>query len=120
MKFHYPASQPGLVTSPPPLLARVLWQCQVVSVLAVLCMPLLGAAGTGVGVGAFWLLAAPACSLLALYRHVLAATWRDLRVPVPRRRPSRHAPRQAWRAGFGSGRRASAQDIGPAGSSHRA
>lgn len=65
--------------SPFPVLARLLWQCLALGLLAVLLLP--AARGDSVLLGAlpFWLLAAPAAALLALHRRFLAAAWRARR-----------------------------------------
>lgn len=65
---------------------RVLWQCLAVGALAValLCLP--GGYLLSAGSGMAWLLLAPMASLLVFYRDAVAAAWRGILVPSPRRR----------------------------------
>ena len=86
---------------PPPVLARSLWQCLVVGLLLVACLP---AARNGAGVAGpwiFWLVGAPVVSLLVLYRRALALAWQSVLVRAPRRRRPRHGGPQARRNGYG-------------------
>ncbi len=75
-----------------PTLARALWQWLALGVLLVLVFPALRSQGPWIGPGIFWLVAAPLSSLLVFHRHAIAAAWRGLLVPAPRRRDSVRQP----------------------------
>lgn len=94
--------QPQPTSAPYPPLARALWQCLALGVLLLLALPAARGYSLWFGPGVFWLLAAPLASLLMFYRHAVAAAWRGILVPVPRRRRPRGATRQARRLGFGA------------------
>jgi len=79
----------------PAWLARCLWQCLLLGALLALVLP------DGSPALSRWLLAAPAASLLMLYRHALWAAWRGILVPAPRRRRPRPGATQARRTGYG-------------------
>ena len=72
--------------APHPRLARALWQWLALGVLLLLVFPAARGPSLWFGPGAFWLLGAPLASLLMLYRHALAAVWRGILAPAPRRR----------------------------------
>lgn len=80
-----------------PQLARALWQWLAVGALLLLALPAARGDSAWFGPVSFWLLGAPLASLLTLYRQVLAAAWRGVLVPAPRRRRSRGASQQARR-----------------------
>jgi len=84
-----------------PHLARALWQWLALGGLLLLALPAARGHSLWFGPGLFWLLAAPLASLSMFYRHAVAAGWRGVRVPEPRRRRPRSAARQARRLGFG-------------------
>lgn len=70
-----------------PRLANTLWQWLALGTLAVALLPAARGPSEAIGALPFWLVLAPAVSLLALYRHVLAAAWRARLVrATPRRR----------------------------------
>ena len=91
---------PAPASAPDPRLARGLLQWLVLGAL-LMAFPAVRAPSLWFGAGAFWLLGAPLVSLAMLYRHAVAAAWRGILVPAPRRRRPRSAPRQARRLGFG-------------------
>lgn len=73
-----------------PVLARLLWQWLASGLLALAVLAMFQVAVPATL--AFWLLAAPAASLLTLHRHVLATAWRARLVrATPRRRPQKRS-----------------------------
>ncbi|GAB2488984.1 hypothetical protein [Arenimonas alkanexedens] len=81
-----------------PVLARLLWQWLVLGLLAVAALALARGPAQLPAALSFWLLAAPAASLLTLYRRFLATAWRARLVrATPRRgqlsRPNVRKPR---------------------------
>ena len=93
-------SQPN-VSNPDPRLNRSLWQWLTLGVLAMALFPATRGYGVWLGWLPFWAVIAPAVSLLALHRQVLAAAWCRILVLAPRRRRSWSSSPQARRAGFG-------------------
>jgi len=75
-----------------PTLARALWQWLALGVLLVLLFPAIRGQGAWIGSGILWLVAAPLSSLLVFHRHAIAAAWRGVLVPAPRRRDSVRQP----------------------------
>ncbi len=84
-----------------PRLANTLWQWLVLGALVVALLPAARGHSDAIGALPFWLLVAPAVSLLALYRHVLAAAWRAHLVRATPRRRRRIAAVRTPRKGRG-------------------
>ncbi len=84
-----------------PRLANTLWQWLALGTLAVALLPAARGPSEAIGALPFWLVLAPAVSLLALYRHVLAAAWRARLVRATPRRRRRVAAVRAPRKGRG-------------------
>ena len=96
------SKDPSVSAQPDPRLSRFLWQWLTVGVLCVLLFPAARGDGLWLGWLPFWVLIAPLLSLLVSHRRALAAAWRGVLVPAPRRRPIRNAGPQARRLGLGS------------------
>lgn len=86
-------------TDPNPVLVRALWQWLVTGALALLFIPALRGDSAWFGPVPYWLVLAPAVSLLVLHRHTLAAVWHGILVPAPHRRRPRYRSWQARRSG---------------------
>jgi len=84
---------------PDPILARTLWQWLALGLVAMLLVPAARGPVYLLGNMPFWLLLAPGTGLVILYRHALAAAWRRVLVPAPRRRRRSQACRRG-RASF--------------------
>ena len=80
-----------------PRLGRLLWQWLALGLLMLVLLPVTRGQHAWLGSGLFWLLLAPISSLLAFHRHAIAAAWRGMLVPGPRRRLTRVPGRQARR-----------------------
>jgi hypothetical protein len=81
-----------------PALGRLLWQWLAVGALLVIAVPAARGSHAWLGSGPFWLVLAPLSSLLAYHRDAVAAAWRGILVPAPRRRLARGPGRQARRS----------------------
>ena len=96
----------SLPDAPHPRLGRLLWQWLALGLLMLALLPVTRGQHAWLGSGPFWLLLAPLSSLLVFHRHAVAAAWRGILVPAPRRRPARAIGRQARRPALArSGRR---------------
>jgi hypothetical protein len=94
--------QPALTAAAAdPRLQRALWQWLATGLLLLLLVPASRGQSAWLGAGWYWLAAAPALSLLTLYRQVIAAAGRGILVSAPRRRRPRSQNGQAPRLRFG-------------------